>query len=264
MRPDRGRINKSFRFLPFFTTNRDAMKKIIIPMEENENLPPPDMDASRTRLYKPTKLLSEEIYQIIDKEKDDAKSKVVEWYNENVDPFHNGLFTTPNETSSLSSVLDKCFTKLPVDLSPLFNLFNSNNFSEFLRGNFLDRLIITLLNEEDNRISPISTKKRVLVLLEKILFFPDRTGKVRLRLAIQPILLWIDQVYETEAHPSSEEEYRNLFAEIKGFFLKCWRITEQTQKTIVQVNRILFSLSLPSLIYSLIIISIVEHGVLHR
>ena len=205
------------------------------PEEPNENLPLPDPEAARLRMYKPTQLLSEDMRAVIDKEKEDSKSKVITWYNESIDPYHNGLMIPPHEISSLGPLLDKAFHRLPVDLSPLINRLNPHHFDEFLRGNLIERLLVTVLNEEDNRIASIPAKKQVMHILEGILKH-SRQGKVRLRLAIQPTGRWIDEVYEPDT-PELETAYQQLFREVKAFFLRCWRITDEEQLRIMQTSR---------------------------
>lgn len=150
-----------------------------------------------SKLYKPTNPYSEDIYAVIDGKKEAKKSRVVEWYNENVDPYHNGL-NVEREKSEIDPLIDKAFTELPVNLSPLTAFLTQNKCHQFTLSNSFERLIITLLNEEDNRISSVLTKNQILRIFEQSIKL-KRIVKVRLRMAFQAVKeRWIDEIYEAD------------------------------------------------------------------
>lgn len=95
----------------------------------------------------------------------------------------------------LDVLLDKCFAALPVDLTPLLKAFESR-WQAFLDGNLLDRLVVTLLNEEDHRISSYATKCQVLSLLRALSSGRAHQAKVRVRLLLQSVSSWIDDILD--------------------------------------------------------------------
>jgi hypothetical protein len=68
---------------------------------------------------------------------------------------------------------------------------------DFMIGDILERVFVVLLNEEDNRIANIDTKLQVLKICYSLLSF-NRDARVRLRIAVQHVETWIDEVYEAK------------------------------------------------------------------
>jgi hypothetical protein len=151
------------------------------------------------KLHKPINPYSVDIYKIIDEEKEKEKIETLEWYNSTVDPYHNGFMIEEENVSMLSPLLDKLFHTLPVNLEPFMGYLKPETIGQFFLAELLDRLIITLFNEEDNRISSIITKRQVLYILNALLTSLKRKARIPLRIVIQSINEgWIDEVYEAE------------------------------------------------------------------
>jgi hypothetical protein len=173
-----------------------------------------------------------------------VNSKVVGWYNSNIDPYRNGILEEYRDTSRLCIELDRALAVLPVNLDFLLELlptlpdnatnpFNAPTFPihlahrlqapippaieakyprwyDFMIGDILERLFIVLLNEEDNRIANIHTKLQVLKICYSLLSF-NRDARVRLRIAVQHVETWIDEVYEAKT-PELVSLYFHLIA----------------------------------------------------
>jgi hypothetical protein len=151
------------------------------------------------KLHKPINPYKVDIYKVIDEEKEKEKIESLEWYNSTIDPYHNGFMVEEENVSMLSPLLDKLFHTLPVNLDPLIEYLKPETFGQFFLAELLDRLIITLFNEEDNRISSISTKRQVLYILNTLLISLKRKAKIPLRIVFQSINEgWIDEIYEAE------------------------------------------------------------------
>jgi hypothetical protein len=119
-----------------------------------------------------------------------ASVKSIEWYNEVVKPLEIG--TGKRHNSIVSDTLDSLFLKLPVDLSSLFQ-YLTNSPELFLKGNLIDRLFITLFNEEDDRIASLDTKLQVLIICQRICEW-QRIGRIRIRRGIQAVQIWADEI----------------------------------------------------------------------
>lgn len=226
--------------------------------EYNENLPQFTAEEIKNRLYRPSSLLTTDQIQLLESKAAAKRSETIDWYNDNFNPYENGLlYERTSETSLLNPKLDTLFKSLPVNLQEFLILLPKSEIQdEFLKGNLVERLVITLLNEEDNRIANLKTKRQVLYILNYLLkSFPTRKGKVWLRLMIQPIHQgWIDTVYEIGEDGSEEEkearrkDYHKLFYEIKRFLCDLWRITDDWQRYLLQVRIPLFFNPLPSIL----------------
>ncbi|RYG63519.1 hypothetical protein EON64_15785 [archaeon] len=105
--------------------------------------------------------------------------------------------------ADLSTKLDSCFKSLPVDLTPLLSSFTEDESNRFLEGNLLERLIVSLFNESDARISSLETKAQVLGLLRAVAQ-TSRRGLVRVRLLLHATPQWIDEDADVEGKTSSE------------------------------------------------------------
>jgi hypothetical protein len=121
-------------------------------------------------------------------------SGIVQWYNDVVDPTFLGA--GERIVSSISPLLDQCFESLPVNLDTLLALL-PYEADEFIEGNIIDRLVITLFNEEDERIADFWTKQQVMDIF--FLMLPtSRRAKVRFRICLQLVTTWIDDIIPEE------------------------------------------------------------------
>eukprot|EP00981_Chlorochromonas_danica_P004895 scaffold978_cov172-Ochromonas_danica.AAC.26 len=92
----------------------------------------------------------------------------------------------------MESLLDDCLSHLPADISCLVNQCESR-WEDFLNGNLLDRLLFTLLNEEDDRIATWQTRSDVIVIFNSLVK-KSHQSKVRVRTALEGCTSWIDDV----------------------------------------------------------------------
>lgn len=121
-------------------------------------------------------------------------SERIAWINSHVKPHEIGV--EPKDESFIYDLLDRSFEHLPVDITPLFN-FLPRDGAAFLGGRTVDRLFVSLFNEEDNRIADYNTKLQVLRLCQDLLQW-SRKGRIRLRRAIQVVHLWCDEIVPEE------------------------------------------------------------------
>eukprot|EP01031_Cornospumella_fuschlensis_P039692 gene39692-48327_t len=120
----------------------------------------------------------------------------------------------------LSNKLDECMRHLPVDLAPLLGCFSEESSRYFLQGNLLERLLVSLFNESDVRISSLETKAQVLGLL-KAVALTTRAGLVRIRLLIHATPQWIDEDVELKGKlPSGLQA---ILRDLLIFMTQIWR-----------------------------------------
>lgn len=117
-------------------------------------------------------------------------SEKVTWINSNIRPFEIGV--EPRDESFIYNELDAAFNSLPLDLNPFLEYARTNG-SLFLGGRTVDRLLVAVLNEDDNRIANFSTKTQALELFYT-LASNSRAGRVRLRRALQAVRRWNDDI----------------------------------------------------------------------
>lgn len=161
-------------------------------------------------------------------------SDLVSWYNENAEPTFDGR-QHPDRTE-LDLMLDECFENLPVDLTEIISMIPTSSHL-FLQNNILDRLLVAVLNEEDGRISPLTTKYQLIALF-KIVVQASRKVKIRLRLAIQSIAIWIDELSADQFIELDID--KKLIQEIKKLFLFLWRIDPLIGKSLVDVSELIY------------------------
>lgn len=140
-------------------------------------------------------------------------SRVVQWYNDVVDPTFLGCGN--RFYSSISPLLDQCFESLPVNLDSLLALL-PYDADEFLESNIIDRLVLTLLNEEDERIADFWTKQQVMDIFF-LLLQTSRRAKVRFRICLQLITTWIDDIIP-EKEPTEDQRKVILYIMLKFFY----------------------------------------------
>ena len=138
-------------------------------------------------------------------EDDPEPSEVIAWYNQHVDPVHVGSYRAiSGEHVTLQQTIDDCFRTLPVSLDAVLDCLEDDHEDLFLQGDVLERLLITVFNEEDHRISSNDSKDQVLYILTYLLQHPgtarftSRQMRVRIRIALQRVQDWIDEIVPGE------------------------------------------------------------------
>lgn len=140
----------------------------------------------------------------------------LDFYNEVAEPNHIYAYRKLSTRAQrfVEETLDMCFDKLPVDLTALMDVIDGTtiippedgipeqDIFEILvqHPNLLERLIVTLFNEEDRRISPLNTKYQVLEILHAVHGTMKRHARIRMRIAIQSVKpgTWIDEIEPEE------------------------------------------------------------------
>lgn len=117
-------------------------------------------------------------------------SNKVAWINSNIKPFEIGV--EPKDESFIYSELDNAFSHLPIELAPFLE-YVRNDANLFIGGRTIDRLMIAVLNEDDNRIANFRAKDQVLDILKRIIQ-SGRAGRLRMRRSIQAVKRWNDDI----------------------------------------------------------------------
>lgn len=157
-------------------------------------------------------------------EDDLPPSEVIAWYNQNADPAHVGSYRAISGAhGELKLALDACFEHLPVDLEPIFDYVYEET-DLLVQGDILERLLVMVFNEEDGRISSNASKEQVLAILTFLLqhpgtsVFTSRQIRVRIRIALQKVQVWIDELQPAE----------DVFSDFVSIFhsISLWRLIE--------------------------------------
>lgn len=121
-------------------------------------------------------------------------SEKIVWINANVKPFEVGI--EPKDESSIYAELDQAFSSLPLNLSSFLDYFDEDAVGmchKCIGGRTIDRLLVAVLNEEDNRIANFETKQQVILLFEKMIR-SCRAGKLRMRRGFFAVKKWNDDI----------------------------------------------------------------------
>lgn len=120
----------------------------------------------------------------------DTGSQRIQWINQVIDPKRIGA--TKKDESHVYQILDRLFEALPVELTPLLDCFEQDP-NLFLGGRTIDRILMSIINEEDNRIANFDSKRSALILLARFTTWA-RSGRIRLRRALQNAPRWCDEI----------------------------------------------------------------------
>lgn len=97
---------------------------------------------------------------------------------------------------SAAALLDRAFKLLPVRLDGLVQVSRVTPM-EFFEHNTATRLIATLLNEQDERISDHRTKEQIVQILQNMAAY-SRHSRLLMRLVLMKTADWSDQEFEHE------------------------------------------------------------------